>query len=230
EFARISKQFLKGRHFDLISSHGQTIAHSDGKSTLQIGNPEKLNMIFKVPVIYNFRQADIKAGGNGAPIVPFLDWLLFKDQRRETITLNLGGMANVSFIPESGKRDEVIGFDTGPGMSLIDECCNKYYGKTYDDNGMHAIEGSVNKAVLDDLMNFEFVRKTPPKSTGKHEFGPKLLLKLHHKYPEISPNDLMRTFCIFTAKSIADNLDKFLNFISSNKRLIISGGGVNHPV
>ena len=109
--------------------------------------------------MYNFRQADIDAGGNGAPLMPFLDWLLFKDSGRDTITLNLGGVANISFIPKSGKRSEVLGFDTGPGMALVDECCQHFYGEPFDKGGEHAEQGRVNEEILLELMKIDFIKK-----------------------------------------------------------------------
>ena len=112
EFTAISEEFIKGRQIGLIASHGQTVAHNDGVSSLQIGDPQSLYEKFQVPVVYDFRQADIDAGGNGAPLMPFLDWVLIKNTGKDTITLKLGGVANLSLIPKSGKRNEVIGFDT----------------------------------------------------------------------------------------------------------------------
>ena len=212
EFVHKSIKFLNGRNIDLISSHGQTIAHIDGESTLQVGNPEILYKYFKVPVVFNIRQADIQVGGNGAPLMPFLDWLLFKEEDQDVITLNLGGVANISFIPASGNPKKVIGFDTGPGMALIDECCKMYYADPLDRNASHAKEGIVNETILSELMNHEFIHKSPPKSTGRHEFGSGLLYHILNKYPKTSPDNLVRTFCAFTAKSIAKNLYKFLNF------------------
>ena len=230
EFAVLSEKFIKGRKIDLIATHGQTVAHDDGISTQQIGDPKYLQQKIQVPVVYNFRQADIDAGGTGAPLMPFLDWLLFKDNCHDTITLNLGGVANISFIPKSGKRSEVIGYDTGPAMALIDECCEKFYSETIDMNGVHAKQGKVNEDILSELMGNKFIQKMPPKSTGRHEFGKELLDKIIQDYLSTSPDDLIKTFCVFTAKSIAENLDKFLNFNTSDIHLIISGGGVHHPV
>ena len=126
------KEFLKNRKVDIIASHGQTISHEDGILTRQIGNSKAMQPIFKVPVVYNVRQADINVGGNGAPLMPFLDWLLFKDSKQNIITLNLGGVANIAFIPSSGSREEVIGFDTGPGMALMDETCRTVWGIDMD--------------------------------------------------------------------------------------------------
>lgn len=230
EFAVISKEFINGRKIDLIASHGQTIAHDDGVSTRQIGNPQYLQKIFQVPLVFNFRQADIDAGGNGAPLMPFLDWLLFKASDRDTITLNLGGVANIAFIPKSGGRDEVMGFDTGPGMALMDEWCEHFYKEQFDRGGEHTKQGHLNKDILTELMTNDFIQKKPPKSTGRHEFGRELVIKLIQSFSQVSPNDMIRTFCTFTAQSIAENLNKFLNFNSSDIRLIISGGGVHHPI
>ena len=230
EFASISKEFINGRKIDLIASHGQTISHDDGVSTRQIGNPQYLQKIFQVPVMYNFRQADIDAGGNGAPLMPFLDWMLFKTSGRDTITLNLGGVANIAFIPKSGGRDEVMGFDTGPGMALMDECCGHFYDEQFDKGGEHAEQGRVNEEILLELIKIDFIQKKPPKSTGRHEFGRELVNDIILSFSQVSPNDMIRTFCAFTARSIAENLNKFLNFKLSNIRLIVSGGGVHHSV
>ena len=230
EFAILAVKFIKGRQIDLIATHGQTIAHDNGVSTQQIGDPKYLQQKMQVPVVYNFRHADIDVGGNGAPLMPFLDWLLFQDSCHDTITLNLGGVANISFIPKSGKRNEVIGFDTGPGMALIDECCDKFYGEPIDMDGVHAKQGKVNEDILSELMEYKFIQKIPPKSTGRHEFGEELLNSIIQNYSQTSPDDMIRTFCIFTAKSIAENLNKFLNFNITDIHLIISGGGVYHPV
>jgi len=230
ECSILAKKFIKSRQIDLIATHGQTIAHDDGISTQQIGDPKYLQQNMQVPVVYNFRQADIDVGGNGAPLMPFLDWLLFQDSCYDTITLNLGGVANISFISKSGKRNEVIGFDTGPGMAMIDECCEKFYNEPIDMDGVHAKQGKVNEDILSELMKHKFIQKMPPKSTGRHEFGKELLDSIIQNYSQTLPDDMIRTFCIFTAKSIAENLNKFLNFNTADIRLIISGGGVHHPV
>ncbi len=230
EYSTISEKFLKGRKIDLIASHGQTIAHEDGVSTLQIGNPKYLNDTFNVPVISNFRQGDIREGGNGAPLMPFLDWLLFNENEQDTITLNLGGVANVTYIPKYALRSNIIGFDTGPGMALIDECCQHFYGEKLDRNGIHAKTGKVNAEILIELSTHKFIQKIPPKSTGRHEFGRELVENIISKYSKISPNDLIKTFCAFTAYSIAKNLYTYLNFKPSDCNLIISGGGIHHPI
>lgn len=230
EISLITEQFITSRNIDLIATHGQTIAHEDGFSSRQIGNPQYLQKIFKVPIISNFRQADINVGGNGAPLMPFLDWLLFKDSSQTTITLNLGGIANVSCIHKSGIRGEVVGFDTGPGMALVDESCQLFFKESFDRDGKHAASGEVNHEVLKLLMENKFIRRKPPKSTGRQEFGRDMVKQIIQLFPHVSPENIIRTFCAFTAESIAENLHKYVNFAASGCSLILSGGGVYHPV
>ena len=229
-FVLYTKEFLSNRHIDMIASHGQTVSHQDGISTIQIGSPHFLSDEYGVPVVHNFRQADIDVGGNGAPLMPFLDWLLFKDSAVDTVTLNLGGMANISYIPSSGIRQKVIGFDTGPGMSLIDETCQLCLGIHMDNKGIKTSEGMINEELLNKLMLHGFINKEPPKSTGRYEFGIKIVQQAIKQYPKMNIQDLLRTFCMFTAKSIAINLEKHLDIDTLDTRLIISGGGIHHQV
>ena len=130
-FSDISYKFLGNRKIDLIASHGQTIIHQNAEKSIQVGDPKYLHDRFKVPVVFNFRGKDILLGGTGAPLIPYLDWLLFKLNQKNTITLNIGGISNITFIPSSGSRSDVLGFDVGPGMSLIDEYVKKSKLKGY---------------------------------------------------------------------------------------------------
>ncbi len=229
-FTSSVKAILKKSKVDIIASHGQTIAHEDGISTYQIGNHKDMHQVFQIPVVYNVRQADIDVGGNGAPLMPFLDWLLFKESRENTITLNLGGIANISFIPSSGNRNEVIGFDTGPGMCLMDETCREVWNINMDQDGSITALGNVNAELLNELMQYKFITQKPPKSTGRDKFGSNMVKKIIKENPHIPAEDLMRTFCAFTAKSIGYNLKNILNFNRLKPQLFISGGGVHHPV
>ncbi len=229
-FSEFAAEFLQGREVDVVGSHGQTIAHQDGISTLQIGAPKSLSDKIGAPVVYNFRQADINAGGNGAPLMPFLDWLQFRNSKFETITLNIGGIANLTHITPGTLRKEVSGFDTGPGMALIDECVQLYWDKPMDENGKFSMNGSVIPELLTDLMKIEFIQQTPPKSTGRDEFGSRLVKKILQKYSNYRKKDILRTFIAFTAKSIAWNIQNHLKFSPRKTRLIISGGGCHHPV
>ena len=229
-FSKYCIKFLKNNKVDLIALHGQTVKHIDGECSIQIGNPKIMNNNLNLPIVYNFRNADILNGGNGAPLVPFLDWLFFRKKEFNIIALNLGGISNISVINQDCSKNDVIGFDTGPGMALSDECCNKFYNEPIDMDGVHAKQGKVNEDILSELMGHKFIQKMPPKSTGRHEYGKELLSNIIQNYSQTSPDDMIRTFCIFTAKSIAENLNKFLNFNTADVLLIISGGGVHHPV
>lgn len=229
-FSEIAVDFLNGRSIDVVGSHGQTIAHQDGVSTIQIGNPKSMFDTIGVPIVYNFRQADINAGGNGAPLIPFLDWLLFRESTLDTITLNIGGIANLSFIKANASKNEVIGFDTGPGMALIDECVRICWEESFDCDGKFSSKGILMPELLERLMKYEFILKPPPKSTGRHEFGPVLVNKILQQYSDYNSEDILRTFVTFTAKSIVYNIQKYLKFSPLTARLIINGGGIHHPL
>ena len=223
-FYDTSKEFLNNRYVELISLHGQTISHIDGKSTVQIGNPKYLYEYFKVPVCYEFRKLDIRLGGTGAPLIPFLDWLIFKDLSFNVITLNLGGIANITYLPSFCTRNDVIGFDTGPGMCLIDEYVNLNFDLSYDKDGLLASKGNINHDLLYHLMEDHFINKKYPKSTSREVFGFKYLNKVVDKFKRISTFDFLRTLVMFTATSIHYNVKKYIRY-KDNLRLILSGGG-----
>ena len=223
-FYDTSKNFLKNRHVQLISLHGQTISHIDGKNTVQIGNPKYLHEYFNVPVCYEFRKLDIMLGGTGAPLIPFLDWLIFQNLSFNVMTLNLGGIANITYLPSFCKRNDVIGFDTGPGMCLIDEYVNLNFGLSYDKDGLLASKGNINHDLLDYLMKNQFINKEYPKSTSREVFGFEYLNKIIDKFEIIANFDFLRTLVMFTAKSIHYNVKKHIRY-KDDLRLILSGGG-----
>ena len=230
EFADISSVFLKNRTIDLVGTHGQTIQHIDKIMSKQIGNPNFLLKKLNVPIVYNFRQNDIESGGNGAPLMPFLDWLIFKNNQKDTYTLNIGGISNLSKISNHIERNKVIGFDTGPGMSLIDEFVNKIWGENMDLNGRFSSDGTIIDKLEKQLLTNPFIIKTPPKSTGRDEFGSTIINKILKDYNNYSNKDILRTLISFTAKSIFINLVKFLKFNGKNFNFYINGGGAHHPI
>lgn len=215
---------------DLISIHGQTIYHEERVKSIQIGSPASLNKQFKIPVIHNFRLKDIELNGTGAPLMPFLDWLLLKDSKKIDITLNIGGIANVTIVPKNGARDNIIGFDTGPGMALIDECCLEFWKKPFDKNGEISKNGIINEDILDYLMHHPFIKENYPKSTGRDVFGKLMVLDIIKKFNDEKPQNLLRTFIAFTVNSISENLYNIRNFSPLESRLLLSGGGINHPI
>ena len=231
KFLDLSKRFLSKHRIDYVAIHGQTIHHQDKIRSLQVGCPSYIASFFKIPVMYNFREKDIEFGGTGAPLMPFLDWLLFKDENLNTLTLNLGGIANISFIPKQANKNDVIGFDTGPGMALIDECVKYFWFEESDYNGKYSIKGEINRDMLNYLIeSTPFILLSPPKSTGREDFGNKYIIELVEKYNNLKSVEILRTLIKFTSLSIKLNLEAFVLKDYSIDQLIISGGGLDHPV
>ena len=227
-FYRLSKKFIKDKKIDLIGSHGQTIFHKDKIKSIQIGSPHLLNRYFNVPIIYNFREKDILNGGNGAPLVPFLDWLLFNKEEKDTILINIGGISNISYIKKNSPKNKIIGFDVGPGMCLIDQFCNYTWNKDLDYNSKLSSKGNINQKLLNKLMQHPLIIKDHPKSMSRENFKIEYLLKLL-KNNVISDYDIIRTLVSFTSEAIVYNINKYIKF-SSGTNLIISGGGLNHKI
>ena len=231
KFLDLSKDFLLEYSFDCIALHGQTIHHKDRVSTLQVGSPLSLASFFQVPVIYNFRQKDINVGGNGAPLMPFLDWLIFKNSKKNILTLNIGGISNISFIPKDSNKNQVIGFDTGPGMCLIDQCVEMFWLEDLDQDAKYSISGNINLEMLDCLINTTpFINQSIPKSTGREQFGKFFLNKIIENFKSLDKVDILRTLIKFTSLSIKMNIDKFILNKFKIDKLVISGGGISHPI
>jgi len=228
-FLEIVKLFVKNNEFDLISMHGQTVRHLSKIESVQIGNPKNLFDYYKKPVIYNFREKDILLGGNGAPLVPYLDWLLYKNSKKNIITLNVGGIANITLLPKESRRDDVIGFDTGPGMCLIDSYVSLIWYKNFDVNGELAKVGNINFTMLDYLMNDQYVKSPYPKSISTEYYDINFLNSLISKFDHIEKHVFLRTLVRFTALSIYKNVEFF---IKDNKdyNLILSGGGIHNLI
>ncbi len=227
KLCRKSKINLKT--IDLIGSHGQTVYHNPtGKicSTLQIGEPSVIAYKTGITTVADFRPKDIAAGGQGAPLVPFADYWLFKHKKLNRAVQNIGGIANVTYLPAGCKIDEIIAFDTGTGNMIIDRIATVLSkGKLhYDKNGKIAGKGRVNKKLLDEIMRHPFLRKLPPKSTGREEFGAAYTEKLIKR--SIPLEDMLATATAFTACSIADAYRRFLP--SMPDEIILCGGGARN--
>ncbi|MDP9337473.1 MAG: anhydro-N-acetylmuramic acid kinase, partial [Acidobacteriota bacterium] len=228
---------------NLIGSHGQTIFHQ-GKavpclgaraaSTLQIGEAAVIAAETGVTTIADFRPADMALGGQGAPLVPYADYLLYKDARLGRVSLNLGGIANVTVIPAGATREGMFAFDTGPANMLIDGLVSHFTRgrRKFDDNARMALAGRANPALLDELMRDGYLQLPPPKSTGREYYGTdylKKVLALGRKY-RAKPNDLIRCATIFTALSVVDALNRFVTPTVKIHQLIVSGGGARNPL
>ncbi len=228
---------------DLLGSHGQTVFHQ-GKavpylgarvaSTLQIGEAAVIAAQTGVTTVADFRPADMAVGGQGAPLVPYADYLLYAHARLGRVSLNLGGIANVTVIPAGASRNAVFAFDTGPANMLMDALVAHFTRgrKKYDDNARMAQAGRAIPALLDELMRDPYLRLPPPKSTGREYYGAGYLhkiLALGRKH-RARPNDLIRCATIFTALSVVDALNRFVIPKVKIHQLIVSGGGARNPL
>ena len=218
---------------DIIGSHGQTIYHIPApydkfmKSTLQIGEPAVIAYETGAIVISNFRSMDMAAGGDGAPLVPYTDFLLYQSKEKGRILQNIGGIGNATVLPKNPGLSDVFAFDTGPGNMIIDELCQIKKGAAFDHSGNWASKGTAHKEIVDQWMKMEYFSKLPPKSTGRELFGASFTKQILHDYSHLSDEDLIATATYFTAKSIADSYEKYI-FPRVNIDEIILGGGGSH--
>jgi len=227
----------------LIGSHGQTIFHqgrpipyfgSPTASTLQIGEPSVISAHTGITTVGDFRPPDIALGGQGAPLVPYADYLLYRHKKLGRVSLNLGGIANITVLPPAAEAKQVLAFDTGPANMLIDALVSHFtHGRLrFDENARLASQGRSVPALLDDLLRDPYLKLAPPKSTGREYYGNaylKKLLALGRRY-RAKPNDLIHAATIFTALSVVDALNRFVIPKSKIHQLIVSGGGARNPL
>lgn len=221
---------------DLIGSHGQTIFHNPkgtkfGKklvrSTLQIGEPSVIAHRTGITTIADFRPKDMAANGQGAPLVPFADYFLFRNKKLCRAIQNIGGIANVTYLPANCTLEQVIAFDTGPGNMVMDYLISQITKgkKTYDKNGRMASQGNVNKKLLDELLENPFFQLKPPKTTGREEFGNRYSVKFLQEAlkQKMTDEDILATAAELTAESIACAYNRFLPELPDE--MILCGGG-----
>lgn len=231
-FGNAAVQICKKNKIDsstikFIASHGQTIYHQPNKeddivvSTLQLGESSVIAEITQTSVISDFRYRDMAVMGQGAPIVPYSEFILYRDPNKTRIMQNIGGIGNATILPKNCSINEIVAFDTGPGNMIIDELCRIFYQKEYDKDGLYASRGKVSEELLDYLMSHPYIEKPIPKTTGREEFGVEFTQKIVNEF-ELNADDFIATATMFTAKSIAKTV---IPFTSSNTELIIAGGG-----
>jgi anhydro-N-acetylmuramic acid kinase len=209
----------------LIGCHGQTVFHERG-STLQLGDGSVLAERMGIPVVSDFRPRDMAAGGRGAPLVPFVDYLLYRHKKLGRVALNIGGIANITAIPPAASADDVIAFDTGPGNMVIDQLVNAFTrGKqTFDRGGAVASIGRVDRVLLNSLLRRSYYRQKPPKTAGREQYGKEFVKDLRET--GLSFPDLIATATAFTAATVAVGVDRFIRYPVDE--LIVSGGGVHN--
>ncbi|NQW29106.1 MAG: anhydro-N-acetylmuramic acid kinase [Ignavibacteria bacterium] len=210
-----------------IGAHGQTIWHNPPHSTFQILNGSALAQQTNIPVVHDFRSADIALGGQGAPLVPLFDFTFFAHPTINRAVLNIGGMSNLTILPANSTEDQILAFDCGPGNVLIDIASKATFGKKFDDEGKIARAGQSIQPLLERLQSLEYFSKPPPKSTGRElfneEFAKKCIDKFAH--PSAPSEDVVATFTELTAWCIADHVTRFGSMCTE---LICSGGGTKN--
>jgi anhydro-N-acetylmuramic acid kinase len=226
---------------DLVGCHGQTLYHQGEPApflgrkiaaTWQTGEAAMIAARTGVPVISDFRPADMAVGGKGAPLVPFLDYMLFRDPRIGRIVQNIGGIANLTAIPPNAPSSDVIAFDTGPGNMVIDAVTEKLFGKPFDHNGKIAASGKVLDGIISRILRREFFRTKPPKTGGREEFGQKFVEDFLRACGKCRKEDVVATATALTAKSIAEAVMRYVvgksSSSSNEQEMILSGGGAKN--
>ncbi|ABR50264.1 protein of unknown function UPF0075 [Alkaliphilus metalliredigens QYMF] len=231
----MKKLNMRLEEIDLIGSHGQTIYHVPQSSTLQIGEPSVIAEITGKPVIADFRVRDVAAGGHGAPLVAYPEYLLYRSDTKTRVFQNIGGIGNATVIPRRAKLEDVQAFDTGPGNMIIDQVVNVFTnGKLqYDQGGEIASKGKICQEVLNELMDHSYIKLLPPKTTGRESFGVNFTRNLlkRCKQLELSFEDTVSTVTAFTAKSIAYHYENLITLKQPIDEVIIAGGGsYNHTL
>ncbi len=224
---------------DLIGMHGQTLRHLPDPieiaghritSTLQIGSGSTLATLLQIPVVYDFRAGDMALGGQGAPLLPYVDHLLFHSSEEDRVLLNIGGIANLTVLRRNADASEIQAFDTGPGNMVVDALMRKFHGREFDEDGLVASKGTVNGDLLSWMLQHPFFRQTPPKSTGRESFGEDYLNDLLNVARDLSvrdASDIIATASECTVRSISMHLRAIMP-TSHKFRLLISGGGMRN--
>jgi len=233
-FARAVLALLDGAGIDAarifaVGSHGQTLYHApwdEPPLTVQIGDPNIIAWQTGIVTVADFRRMDVAAGGQGAPLAPAFHAFAFSHQSQPRAVLNLGGIANLSLLPPRG-AGPVLGFDTGPGNTLMDLWSTRVRNRPFDEVGAWAGTGFVSEALLEDLLDEPFFAQPPPKSTGRELFNVSWLEAKLRRYPNIKPESVQRTLCQFTAVSAAAALREHSPLI---RELYVCGGGAHNPV
>ena len=239
----LQKSGMRARNIDLIGSHGQTIHHlpkdantacnvSRYPSTLQIGEPAVIAHETGIPTIADFRVADMAAGGQGAPLVSYPDYLLFHDSEKTVGLLNIGGIANLTVLPANGTFDSVCAADTGPGNMCIDAVVSEITegAEHYDKDGARAAQGTAHQPLINEWLKYPFFHLSPPKTTGREMFGHTYAMEClaacrEHK---LSDNDCIATLTELTVQTIADYIARFITGQNPIDTLYVSGGGVHN--
>jgi anhydro-N-acetylmuramic acid kinase len=222
---------------ELVGCHGQTLYHQGEPAkflgrklavTWQTGEGAVLAARVGVPVVSDFRPADMAVGGKGAPLVPFLDFLLYRDAKIGRIVQNIGGIANLTAIPAGASLEQVIAFDTGPGNMVMDALTQKYFGKPYDRGGKIAASGKVLDEVVARVLREPYFRRKPPKTAGREEFGREFVQNFVKLCGRAAKQDVIATATALTSRSIANAVRRLLTGKANYREFVVSGGGAKN--
>jgi anhydro-N-acetylmuramic acid kinase len=227
---------------DLVGCHGQTLYHQGDPqrflgrkvaATWQTGEAAIIAARVNVPVVSDFRPADMAAGGQGAPLVPFLDYMLFRDAHVGRIVQNIGGIANLTAIPAHAIASDLIAFDTGPGNMVIDAVTQRLFGQPFDRGGRIASSGKILDDLILEILKRNFFRKRPPKTAGREEFGREFVSEFVRRCGRSAKADIVATATALTARSITDALRRFMPASGKSEKgsfqeMVLSGGGAKN--
>ena len=228
--ALLAQARVSPRDLSFIASHGQTIWHEPGRATFQLGDAAVLAERVGVRVVSDFRARDVAAGGQGAPLVPLADVMLFGHEQRGRWLLNIGGIANVTWVPRRGVAEGAFAFDTGPGVGVIDSVTRRIDPDTpYDVGGERARRGRPTSKLLDELLADPYFEQQPPKSTGRERYGVEFAEKLLARVKQAggSDNDAVATATALTAETIGRAIAKWGK--DGTAEVVVSGGGAKNP-
>ncbi len=233
-----AKRSVGASRLDLVGCHGQTIYHQGDPApylgrkvaaTWQTGEGAVIAAQLGVPVVSDFRPADIAAGGKAAPLVPFLDFVVFRNRRTGRIVQNLGGIANLTALPANPTPADVLAFDTGPGNMVIDQLTQTLFaGRQYDNEGKIADNGRVLKVILEELLDHPFFRDPPPKTAGREQFGADYVKTILRKFGRAAREDVIATVTALTASSIVQAIERYVLPTGKYREYIVSGGGTRN--
>lgn len=230
---------MRNGEVDMIGSHGQTVCHlprphrilgKTVRSTLQIGDPAVVAALTGIVTVGDFRVADMAVGGEGAPLVPYFDYLVFRSARMNRGLLNIGGIANLTVLPRKCEIDDVTAFDTGPGNMVVDGLTRFYFGRMYDKHGGYAQRGVVRPDLLRYLARHPFLQRKPPKSTGREEFGNHFVREVMNYAKDMDPLDVIATATDFSAFAVYEGYRRFVERRTPFRELIVGGGGTHNLV
>ena len=224
--ARIRKA---GKRANLIGSHGHTVRHLpfalENSLTLQVGDPSCIAQITGLPVVANFRRSDLAAGGQGAPLSPVLHEYLFRHEKKWRAIVNIGGIANITVLPPTKSRRSSLAADCGPGNMAIDLAMMRVYGRAFDKGGRTARSGSPHVKLVSGVLRRNFFKLSPPKSTGREQFGRGFVDEIFDKMKKVPGQDVIATITEITVKGIADFLGRFAGKIDE---IYLCGGGAKN--